>query len=182
MIVVRSFPCRTGSSAVAVLLIAGISVALVALPGCGGAAPEAAAPGAKSPENARSAGPEPGSIEEAQAQIASARAQLGGDTGGFAPAPGAAPAPGPMSPVSPSSTPPRSTSPAPPPAADSSKASGTSDTGGGGDRCASPCRALASMRRAVTALCRMTGNDDMRCTDAKRTLIDSEGRIAPCSC
>jgi hypothetical protein len=182
MIVVPSFPRRIGSSAAAVLLISGMSVALVALPGCGGAAPEAAAPGAKSPESARSASPEPGSIEEAQAQIASARAQLGGDTGPsrFAPAPGAAPSP--MSPVSPSLTPPRSTSPAAPPAADSSTASGTSGAGGGDDRCASPCRALASMRRAVDALCRMAGNDDARCTDAKRTLIDSEGRVAPCSC
>ncbi len=182
MIVLRSSPSRIGSSAVAVLVVSAVSVALAALPGCGGAAPEAAAPSAKSPESARTASPEPGSIEEAQAQIASARAQLGGDTGGFAVAPGAAPAPAPMSPMSPSSTPLRSTSPAPPPAADSSAASGTSGAGGGGDRCASPCRALASMRRAVNALCRMTGNDDTRCTDAKRTLTDSEGRIAPCSC
>jgi hypothetical protein len=45
-----------------------------------------------------------------------------------------------------------------------------------------PCRALTSMRSAVTALCRMTGNEDARCVDAKRTLADSEGRISPCSC
>lgn len=50
------------------------------------------------------------------------------------------------------------------------------------DRCASPCRAIASMRRAVTALCRMTGADDHRCVDAKHTLTDSEKRLSSCSC
>jgi hypothetical protein len=49
-------------------------------------------------------------------------------------------------------------------------------------RCASPCRAITSMRRAVVALCRMTGDEDRRCVDAKRTLADSEKRVTSCSC
>jgi hypothetical protein len=152
MIGVRPFvQSRTLSSALVSLLVTG-SVALTA---CGGAAPEAASPStstpaAKSPDESRSTTAEPGSIEDAQTQIATARAQLGGDGG-----PGR---------------------PGAPPAADSATRPGTQD------RCGAPCRALSSMRRAVTALCRMTGSDDARCADAKRTLLESEGRVAPCSC
>jgi hypothetical protein len=50
------------------------------------------------------------------------------------------------------------------------------------DTCASSCRALSSMRRAVTALCRMTGDEDTRCSDAKKTLSQSESRVARCHC
>jgi hypothetical protein len=150
MIGVRPFvKSRTLSSA----LVAGLVTGAVALTACGGAAPEAASPStpaAKSPDESRSTTAEPGSIEEAQTQIATARAQLGGDGG--------------------------PSRPAAPPAADSAARPGAQD------RCGGPCRALSSMRRAVTALCRMTGNDDARCADAKRTLIESEGRVAPCSC
>lgn len=165
MIGVRSFRSRIVSSAIVFALVTGT----VALAGCGGAAPEAASPAAKSPGGAQDVSSEPGSIEEAQAEIAAARAQLAGESGPsrFAPAPGAAPSSG--------TSPPPAASP-PPPASDSSTRPSAQD------RCGSPCRALASMRRAVTALCRMTGNEDARCTDAKRTLVDSEGRIAPCAC
>jgi hypothetical protein len=48
--------------------------------------------------------------------------------------------------------------------------------------CGQSCRALSSMRRAVTALCRMTGDDDARCSDARRTLQTSESRVAACHC
>ena len=50
------------------------------------------------------------------------------------------------------------------------------------DTCGSPCRALASMKRAVEALCRMTGDTDDRCVDAKRTLGESTSRVASCRC
>jgi hypothetical protein len=50
------------------------------------------------------------------------------------------------------------------------------------DACSGSCRALASMRRAVDALCRMTGDADERCASAKRTLSDSIRRIASCRC
>ncbi|MCW5836148.1 MAG: hypothetical protein KIS78_27350 [Labilithrix sp.] len=50
------------------------------------------------------------------------------------------------------------------------------------DTCGSPCRALASMKRAVDALCRMTGDTDNRCVDARRTLEDNTTRVASCKC
>jgi hypothetical protein len=157
---------------VASLLVASTCVA--ALAACGGAAGEAA-PASKSPSSVRVA--EPSTVEEAQEQIEAAKAQLASAAAGGV------------------STGSSSTSLVPGASADSSKAE---DTGGKrpsrpvsepskrartpDDRCSMPCRALTSMRSAVTALCRMTGNEDARCVDAKRTLADSEGRIAPCSC
>lgn len=50
------------------------------------------------------------------------------------------------------------------------------------DACGGPCRALASMKRAVDALCRMTGDADTRCVDARRTLADNTSRVASCKC
>ena len=50
------------------------------------------------------------------------------------------------------------------------------------DACTSPCRAFASMRRAVEALCRMTGETDERCVKARRTLETTNGRVASCRC
>jgi hypothetical protein len=155
------------------LLVAGTSVA--ALAACGGAAGEAA-PASKSPSTVRLA--EPSTVEEAQEQIEAAKAQLASAARGV-------------------STGSSSTSLVPGASADSSKAEdsagkrparpGTMSEPSKGartpdDRCSMPCRALTSMRSAVTALCRMTGNEDARCVDAKRTLADSEGRISPCSC
>jgi hypothetical protein len=170
MIGVRLLPSRV-SRVVSSAVISSIALAMVALVGCGGAAAEAGAPAAKSPEAVGTR--EPGSIDEAQAQIAAAQAQLGGGAGmgsseSTSSVPGATPSPSPAAPRSPS------TSPAPP-AADAARSITE-------NRCGSPCRALASMRRAVAALCRMTGNEDTRCSDAKRTLVESEGRVAPCSC
>ncbi len=49
-------------------------------------------------------------------------------------------------------------------------------------RCASACRAIASMRRAGAAVCRLAGDDSDRCTKAKETLTDSEKRVAACAC
>lgn len=48
--------------------------------------------------------------------------------------------------------------------------------------CATPCRAIRSMRRAVDALCRMTGDADPSCEGAKKTLADNEARVATCGC
>jgi hypothetical protein len=48
--------------------------------------------------------------------------------------------------------------------------------------CDTSCRAIASMRRAVAVLCRLTGDDDARCVEAKHTLADSEQRAAACGC
>lgn len=153
--------------------VASLLVLATSLAACGGAAPAA-----RTPSNAPAS--QPSSVEEAEAQIAAAKADL---SRAFAAGASAG-----TSSLTPSPAPPAADSTSPEPAAapkapsrpgmsESSKSARTSD-----DRCTMPCRALASMRTAVTALCRMTGPEDARCVDAKRTLADSEARIAPCSC
>jgi hypothetical protein len=175
------FVCVRPSAFVAA---AALAVSLVA---CGGADSKAAP--AQSPNDSNVRLSEPTSIEEAEARIAAARAELGGDAGGASgtsrfsvsppappPPPPAADSPGEPSPrfPSPQKSAPTTTSPA--------ETGGRSSSTNVEDRCGSPCRALASMRRAVGALCRMTGDEDARCADAKRTLTESEARISPCSC
>jgi len=51
-----------------------------------------------------------------------------------------------------------------------------------GASCDTSCRAIVSMRRAVAVLCRLTGEDDPRCVDAKHTLSESERRVVACGC
>ena len=126
---------------------------------CGGAAPSSPkspqAPDATSREET-----EPQTVEEAEAEIARAKAELGQERAGDAaaektevePAPAGQPTDAPSAPF------------------------------GRSDACGGSCRAIASMRRAVTALCRMTGDEDTRCRDAKRTLTESETRTAACGC
>jgi hypothetical protein len=113
---------------------------------------------------------EPESIEEAQEQIRIASAELAASPSpkaddGRKPEPPSEPGPttGTTTQQRPSATP---ESRATPPV----------------NACAGPCRALASMRRAVTALCRMTGDTDDRCAAAQRTLKDSEAKVASCHC
>lgn len=48
--------------------------------------------------------------------------------------------------------------------------------------CARMCRAFASMQRAQTALCRMAGDDDTRCAEAKKVVEDNAKRVAHCGC
>jgi hypothetical protein len=38
------------------------------------------------------------------------------------------------------------------------------------------------MRRSVEALCRLAGDGDARCVDARGTLARSEQRVARCGC
>ena len=166
----------------------GLAVAASVAAACGGAAPEAAAPrteapAAQAPEAKAPEAPlgDPSTVEQALDQIAAAKAELAGARPGagavekadrYAPEPqsepskATAPSAGPARP----STAPRATRPSP------------ADAPAGTSSCGSPCRAIQSMRRAVTALCRMTGTDDTRCVDARRTLSESQARIAPCSC
>lgn len=177
MIGVRS---RSGSN----LLVGLAAASLFALAACGGAAPGAAAPAstaqeAKAPD---AFSDEPSTVEQAQDRISAAKAQIAsaGESANtadkssrYAPEPPSATgtsSPSAAGAARPSATPKKSSVPAPAEAP-------TATTS-----CGSPCRAIASMRRAVTALCRMTGADDARCVDAKRTLTDSQTRIAPCSC
>lgn len=147
----------------------------LSLAACGGAS-EAKAPAAQQgPE------PEPMSIEEAQDQISRARERLASASTGAPPEKSAG------APAADASRPAEAAPPPPPPKTLDAESSSRRATGKAGPavedgRCSSPCRALASMRRAVTALCRMAGDNDNRCLDARRTLADSEGRISPCSC
>jgi hypothetical protein len=147
-----------------------LAVVLVA---CGGAPEAAKSPPAASPATAPGASRDeeradkseaaaaPRTIAEAQDQIARARAAL--DSG----------APGSSSGET-SSSRPSTTSPSPPEPRRPADAPA--------DPCLSSCRALDSMRRAVEALCRMTGDGDDRCVDAKKTLSDSTSRLSTCRC
>jgi hypothetical protein len=139
-------------------------VAAVLVIGCGGAAPTPkSAPSYEVPPPATPVTEaEPQTIEEAQAAIARAQADLEQPAtdalraGG--PAPGAdQEAPG--------------TEPQRPQASPTAQ-----------DTCAGNCRAIASMRRAVRALCRITGDGDARCAEARTTLAESEARLARCGC
>ena len=110
--------------------------------------------------------PEPSTLEEAQAQLARAHAQLGGaptdalhaDSGGSPGGGGAA-----------AESTPRST--AEPPAEDARRSP-----------CAVACSAIASMKRAVDAICRMAGEGDSRCVEARKTLADDDTKVARCAC
>lgn len=50
--------------------------------------------------------------------------------------------------------------------------------------CSRVCRALGSMRRSVDAICRLAGDSDARCKDARGVLDKSGRRVegAGCSC
>jgi hypothetical protein len=159
-----------------VLLLGSIGAA-AALAACGGAegAP-AKAPMAKEPDTADQK--EPTSVAEAQDQIDRARARLADaenekkksekeiDKDSAAPAGGAGSTPSSTTTVKPGTAPARE---------ETAKAAAV-------DSCTQSCRALSSMRRAVSALCRMTGDTDNRCSDARRTLSESESRVAGCHC
>jgi hypothetical protein len=140
---------------VACLAVAGLAVA------CGGAAKLEHAPSSTQTPS------EPTSIEEAQAQIADARGELGGASLGAAES---TPAGDATTKAGEERRPKRSADPSADKATDAA------------DACHSPCRAIGSMRRAVGALCRMAGDADGRCLDARRTLKESETRVAPCGC
>lgn len=126
---------------------------------CGGAAsPESRAPAPQSPAGGHA---EPTTIEDAEAQIAAARADLE---------------------RSPERDDLAKSAEEPKPRDREKKAPAESADGRVEDRCGGPCRALASMRRAVDALCRMTGDSDDRCVRGRRTLAESTSRIRSCTC
>jgi hypothetical protein len=134
---------------------------------CGGAAPAPKSPTSMPEDTEAEPDPdaEPETIEEAEAAIAYARAALEGGPGDGLEAADEAPS-------QPGASPTAEPAPAAPPRP---KAPGR-------DPCASPCRAIASMRRAVSALCRMTGDEDPRCEEARKTLEGSEARVQRCGC
>lgn len=107
----------------------------------------------------------PRTVEEATRRIERARSEIDAAT---------APRPAPEAPSAPAGAPtdmkPQSASP-------------TSDTPSSyGTPCSSPCRALGSMRRSVEALCDLTGPEDSRCVEAKKTLAESRTKVGPCTC
>lgn len=144
----------------------------VAIAACGGAGEAKAPAKAAEPESSLR---EPTSIEEAQAQIERASSDLSlaegkkaeGDKDYAAPPP----SPGGGSTSSTTARPATPTAPR----EESTRAVPA-------DSCSQSCRALSSMRRAVSALCRMTGDGDARCSDARKTLVESESRVARCHC
>lgn len=134
----------------------------VALGACGGAAESAApAKSAAPPPREEPPVPEPRTVEEAQRQIAEAAGELEGRA--FKAAESDHMTAPPSEPSGSSKAEDRKPELEPP-------------------RCVSPCRALASMKRAVEALCRMTGEADSKCVEAKKTLADSVGKTATCKC
>ena len=150
---------RRTTSALPLLLTA----TAIATAACGGAEP---APAKAPAQETRDSAPadevvaEPRTIEEAQERIARAQAMLDADSDD------------------------RRTLEASPRAPSSSPQGGTAPSARHEreDACGSPCRALASMKRAVEALCRMTGDTDDRCVEARRTLGESTSRVASCKC
>ena len=140
-------------------------VALFAAGAWGCAASPAAAPSAAEPAMTRELR-EPATIEEAQAQLERARAEL----------PGAH-----------SVGPPTPTTPTQSGAGAAAESTTRADVSGSTQkaaesRCGNACGAMSSMRRAVDAICRMAGDADARCTDARKTLKDSEAKVAGCGC
>ena len=53
---------------------------------------------------------------------------------------------------------------------------------GGDTPCVTACKAIASMRRAAQAVCRLAGDDTERCKKAQTLLDESEKRVAACQC
>jgi len=135
----------------------GIAAYTVALSAVLGLAAGCAAVGAGAPEAKSVMEPEPTTVEQAQAQLERAHEQIEG-----APSPPATPGGGAVAPA---------------PVAPSEATQQT-----GGSACATACRAITSMRRAVDAICRIAGTADARCTAARKTLSDDEARVVPCGC
>jgi hypothetical protein len=104
--------------------------------------------------------PGPTTIEAAQADLERARTELEGV--------GA-----PLAPAGSTSTTDASATGAAPPAPPAAKQEAP---------CAKACRAMSSMRRAVDAICRLAGESEQRCMDARATLKTSEARVAGCGC
>jgi hypothetical protein len=156
------------------------SIAVVLLASC------ASAPSPRGPQAPRSApvGPAPTTIDDAQKDIAHWREVLGlpateasGSAGVTTPAPTSTA-------VAPGTSDVANTNPPPPPMTTPSQKNDTpaDATSSNVDPCENGCRAIASMRRSVGVLCQLAGDDDPRCVDAKKSLEESEARVARCGC
>jgi hypothetical protein len=165
------------------VLLASVGIVVAGASGC---AAKGAAGAARFPEE-----PEPTTVEEAQAQVDRARARI--DASGLPPvatgtvtpaapatAAPAGPAGGATAPTSP--TPLSQAAPTQAEAAAEASKSAEEQESNVGSVCDTACHAIASMRRAVGAICRLAGPQDEKCTQAKKTLSDEEARVAGCGC
>jgi hypothetical protein len=128
-------------------------------------------------------GPAPTSIDEAQRDIARWRQVLGlpASAGASAAPTGSATQGTGYPPSTPGATPtPQTLQSAPD--VPNMNAESDSTSSDGNDTCATPCRAIASMRRSVDVLCSLAGETDERCVDARRSLEESERVVARCGC
>jgi hypothetical protein len=105
---------------------------------------------------------EPRTLEEAEAALERARAELSALTVAEGP-PGAAGAP---------LSPPPATAPAPAPAEPARPS----------DPCATACRAFGSLLRAKDAVCRLEAPRGERCARAEDIVREAEGRVRSCAC
>jgi hypothetical protein len=119
-------------------------------------------------------GAEPRTLEEAEAALERARAELSALTiAESPPASGGAPQP---------------TAPAPAPAeAAQKKDERTAEEGAAAglrppDPCATACRAFGSLLRARDAVCRLEAPRGERCARAEDIVRDAEGRVRSCTC
>jgi hypothetical protein len=158
-------------------VLAAAGVALAAMGGCGAEPKQAPASPATGGDalKAEVKEAEPTTVEEAQARLERAKALLGGIVPGLSSATSTAGGTSVTAPtLPPSGT--RETE------TQNGAGKAGADEGGRRASCVTPCSAIASMRRAVDAICRLAGADDARCTDARKTLGDSEAKVSPCGC
>ena len=168
-----------------------IACGVVLLAACGG--------GPRYP--AMDLGPEPQTVDEALRQLASAKHELGiADSAVTIQAGHVTDQPGATRPYNKSDPPAQPTAPTSdmPQVAQASAPRSealtvrTQSSAGSGDsdgveeskraQCMNPCRALASIKRASEALCRMTAEADERCISARKTLVSAAERTASCAC
>jgi hypothetical protein len=66
--------------------------------------------------------------------------------------------------------------------ADLDQAPAKADKKGAESSCGTACRAFSSLGRAASAVCRLAGEKDARCTHAHHVVADAEKRVAVCGC
>jgi len=137
------------------------------LVGAWGCAASPTAPPAAPEPSAEALSTEPTTVEEAQAELERARAELGGT---------------PVAPLAAATGTTTAAAEGGTPKTEAARAPSPSPVAKQEMRCASACRAMTSMKRAVDAICRLAGESDGRCTDARKTLRDGEAKVAGCGC
>jgi len=160
-----------------------IVLSLFVLSGCGGMrkgeqAPQSAPPSAgeaaaEAPADdvdqasGDEAQQEPATIEEAEAALRRAQAELSSALG---------------EPVAFAQPPPPASQPAPAEAAGARDRSMEAEKKADGPNCGLACRAFTSLSRAAQAVCRLDGDGGERCSRARQAVSDAEARVASCSC